>query len=390
MPIVSSLLPQISEGVVFSWIPFYLLVIVWVFQSFVSREIRIYSIWFFSLTYYSLVVIISLTWTDAFDYDFYNIQRLFARVLAPWIIALIALNIFRVKANVHMYIRHACYAAIILSCFSIYQMLTYGLSAGDDFRATATFHNPNGLAIFLVLIIPCVLYGLDSGILKKKTGWPGLLALLGGIVGTISRKGMITMVTTYIINFALNKHYKKFVVLIVVVTIMVVILSGYVFISKRFTTDRLHRQFVGKANMMWAGVRMFADSPVIGLGYQGYYQNYGKYLPQSRKDRYDAHNIFVTALANYGLLGFLPFMCIFIYPLMYSMKILLRRRSNTVIYSRRLSILCISCTIPFMMNGFYAGALMDKWITISLLYSNISFVFAAEFTEEEPSGFSSD
>ena len=108
-------------------------------------------------------------------------------------------------------------------------------------------------------------------------------------------------------------------------------------------------------------------------GYKGYYENFGKYFPYSPERKYDAHNEYVTALANYGILGFIPFMLIFLYPLFYAFKNL--KYSGL---QKEMAILGIAVIIPFMLNIAFAGTAFYQQVLTSLFYTHTSFIFIKE------------
>ena len=101
--------------------------------------------------------------------------------------------------------------------------------------------------------------------------------------------------------------------------------------------------------MAYAGLQMYKESPLIGLGYNGYYENFGKYFPLSDKLKYDAHNMYISNLVDYGLVGFILFLCILFYPLFYSRRIMRQSRiANNPENCSNMAIICISSVIPFM------------------------------------------
>jgi O-antigen ligase len=120
---------------------------------------------------------------------------------------------------------------------------------------------------------------------------------------------------------------------------------------------------------------MFIKTPIYGLGYEGYKDHYNQYFPFSTQRRYDSHNMFITALANYGIIGFVPFMTIFLVPLIASYKTL-RKKENSD-HSLSMAIICLSSVIPFMLNGWFQGGLFYSAVEISLLYSNVSLLIAS-------------
>ena len=371
-PIVGLIFPRISGiDIRSTWLLFYLLIFVFMIYCFAIRpNFKFLNAWTLILGFYFLVVVVSVTWSN-YSYDIPTLKRLFVKVFAPITIATMALYLFEDTDNVRLYIKHIIFASFILSLISICQMFFGVATPDEELRSAATLGNPNGLAIFLVLAFPCLIYATEKSIVPKVFGWIAIACMIGGIVCTVSRKGIVTLVIASLLYYTLKRHFKRVLLLGIVFAFLAVTFSGYAVISHRFTPEKLQHQFEGKANMAYAGWRMFKRSPIIGLGYQGYYENFGKYFPYSRTKKYDAHNIYITALANYGLFGFIPFMGIFIYPLVVSARIL--RQNSTMVnneYSKDMAVICISCVLPFMISGYYAGGLFYSTALVSLLYTH--------------------
>jgi len=394
MPIIGKYLPATNFG---AGIPdlgpvrltSYLLIFVFAMESAVIKQTKIFYKWIGFIIVYTIVVLASVSWSN-YSYSFSVINRIFDTVIVPLIIAIIALNLFsKSEDNIDTYIKNIIIASFILSLMGVLQMLLGGpqnagnvglfATSGADQRSTATFANPNTLAIFLVLTIPCLIYAMEKQLVPTIFGKIISASIVGGIICTISRKGAATAILAFCLYYFLKGRFKKIVVTGFVVLVLASILSGYVFISQRFSEDKLDKHFAGKWVMTVAGFEMYKESPLIGLGYNGYFENFGRYFPWSIKDKYDAHNIFITALANFGLLGFIPFLGILLYPLFYSKKIIRENRiANNAENCCNMAIICISSVIPFMVNGWFAGGLINRFSVIILLYSNIALVFASD------------
>ena len=382
LPIIDPYLPRTDFG---SGVPdigplrffSYLLVVLFLFQAAERSQIKLYTKWIGFIFAYMTIVLASVSWSN-YSYTTSLIQTMFDAVVMPLIMAIIGLKLFSKIDNIDKFIKNIILASFILSLMSMYQMFTtgvlgewnvgYAAGYGKEIRSTAgTLRNPNGLAIFLVLTIPCIIYSIEKQMISKKNGWMLSATLAGGIICTISRKGIATGILAFCIYYILKGHYKKIVAMGFVVMVLTLLLSGYAFLSGRFTQDKLDQNFAGKWAMTSAGWQMYKESPLIGLGWKGYYDRFGKYFPLSDKEKYDAHNIFITALTNYGILGFIPFLGIFLYPLFVAKKAL--RVKNSA--AKELAIVCISSIIPFMLNGWFAGGLFYQQVVVVLLYTNI-------------------
>ena len=377
MPIVDIFLPKTNFGV---GIPdfdatrlcSYLLLLIFIFETAINKRVKLINGWILSILCFTIIKCASPMWSKWYSYNTQVLQNLFDSAIIPLIIALIALNVFHSKENIQKYMKHIIIAALILSVISIYQFV-FNLSD----RASATMSNPNGLAIYLVSSLPFVLYCIDKKLVSNKVGLLTSLLIIGGILGTVSRKGIGTMIICFMLYYLLQKQFKKVVISFTVFTLLALSLSGYAAISKRFTGAELEEQFQGKWNMTVAGFIMYKEKPILGNGYNGYFERFGEFFPNARIKKYDAHNEFITALANYGIFGFIFFMAIFLYPLNYARKVLKRyyRGQLSSLVQKNMALICICTIVPFMISAFYAGALFSQVSAVFVLYANISFVF---------------
>jgi O-antigen ligase len=315
-------IPDIGAVRIFS----YMLLLVFMFETAFIRRIRFFNKWTIFLAVYTFIVLLSVSWST-YSYTPYVIQRLFHTVMLPFAIAILAINIFTDKKSIHAYIINIMIASFILSLISIYQMAVGNTVVLGELRSTSTLGNPNSAAIFLVLSIPSVLYAMDEKMVPKGIGWIICVSLVAGIVSTVSRKGIITAVIAFTIYFFYTKQIRKIVMVFAITIVLSIMLAGYSTISGRFGKERFTADAEQKYIKVYTGLKMFIDRPIIGFGYKGYYENYGRYNPYTGRARYDAHNIFITALASYGIVGFMPFLGILFYPLLYCLRII---RENNV------------------------------------------------------------
>ena len=186
---------------------------------------------------------------------------------------------------------------------------------------------------------------------------------------------MASAVLAVFIFYFLKKRFKKIMVFTICLLPLAIGVAGYQVVSDRFSTEVMEKNITERTAMVLAGLDMFVKHPVLGLGYQGYYENYGRYFPYSFKEKYDAHNIFVTALTDQGMLGFIPFLGIFLYPL-YASRGIIRSDDKKMLNPelKDMAIICISSIIPFLLNGFFAGGLFYQQALMFGLYANISMV----------------
>ena len=86
------------------------------------------------------------------------------------------------------------------------------------------------------------------------------------------------MALSYLIYFLFMRQHKKVILYVFIATILVVSISGYAVIATRFSEKALEKNVQGKWAMTVAGFEMFKDKPLLGNGYEGYYQRFGEFF----------------------------------------------------------------------------------------------------------------
>ncbi|MHA2131744.1 MAG: O-antigen ligase family protein, partial [Promethearchaeota archaeon] len=328
----------------------------------IMKDIKILNRWIMTIAIFYIIVFASVAWSN-FNYNAAILRQLLDTTFIPFFIAILAINLFQNVKNVRIYLKHIVVAAFILSVISIIQMI-FALTKGDEFRSTGMFANPNTLAIMLVLAIPCLLYAIENNLTSEIFGWIATISIIAGIVCSVSRKGIITMILCFCLYYLLKKRYKIFFCALLAFLSIGIALSDFEIVGNRFERSTISQTFENKWDMTAAGLKMFFKSPIYGLGFEGYKDNYSDYFPWKSKTRYDAHNIFVTTLANYGIIGFVPFFLIFFIPLVAASRILLYKVKNIDKNDSNIAIFCLTTVIPFIINGWFAGGLFYSSITI--------------------------
>ena len=359
----------------------FLLLILFFLQGCVLKNIKIIDKWAAIILLYCLVVFASVYWSS-YRYNSFIFQFMFYKVFMLFFVAIISINQLSNAKSVHTFIINIAIAGAILSVVSVLQMISGYLMGSATIRATGTFSKPNGLAIFLVMIVPSLLYIIERKILSRTVVRIVVVLIVFGIVSTVSRKGVFSLVLTVFIYNLLKGKFKQLIVASIFFVLLATALSGYKVISHRFEHDSVEKQMSSKWTLTQAGWEMFKTSPIIGLGFRGFATNYSIYITNTQKENYDAHNIFIILLSDYGLLGFLPFLGILLYPVILSLKTLRMYKEgpenfdDDKILCKDLAVICISVVIPFMISGWFAGGLLFQEEIMFLLLTMIAMFMA--------------
>jgi O-antigen ligase len=189
------------------------------------------------------------------------------------------------------------------------------------------FANPNDLAYSLVVLLPLAAF--------LATGLPRMprLALLGismvyvsAIFVTFSRGGAIGLVAV----IGLCAWRKKSVLLQVLMVLLLV--AGLIFAGRFWTRSEDFSHLNGDVSFQQrlatsqAGLAMFADHPLLGVGLGCSVIAWPLYAPEDLYTRTAlvTHNTFIQPLAETGLAGFLPFVLFIGLGVYYARKLALQ------------------------------------------------------------------
>jgi len=367
-------LPDFGPRLVIS----FLLLLCFILDLVIMRYRPTFNKWLIFVTCYSIIAVAGVSWSQQ-SYDNAMFLAMYRDVFMLLIVALCAYRVFSEKRNIYLYMKCMAVTGLITGVLSILQMvsapfanLLFGGQLSELQRVTGIFSNPNGMAIFLVFSIPCTLFCIERGKLNNFFGSTILVCVFGGILCTISRKGVATAALSFVVFYFLSKNYRKVFVALMLAFFATLVLSGISIYSERFSEDRFRKSFEGKWELMQAGLKMFVESPVIGLGHDGYRDHYKEYFPWSPRQKYDVHNMYVRTLVNYGIIGTAFFLGIFLVPLYLAFKRIRQwKRERTDEESYYLAIFCLSTLLPFMVSGWFAGGIFPNPVFIPPLFAQI-------------------
>ncbi len=349
---------------------------------FKTMQFKFNNKWLLSIGLFASVVALSVLWNPIYTYDLIVIKKLFVKVFVPSSIAFIAINLFKKKIYIEFYIKNMSIVVVILVILAVIQMMLGITAGGHELRAGSTIGNPNGLAMLLVLVTPCILYGIETEIISKRIGLIVVGSVIVGVICTVSRKGYISIVLAFFLYYILTKQSKKLFFGFFTSIIIIAFIAITPVMPQRFTKENTKSTLETKSNMAKAAMNMFFEKPIYGMGFYGYYENFAHYHPlwtTSYHYNFWPHNMFYAVLADQGIIGFIPFICIFLYPLIRSLKNIITHNNHKLAKNnRKMAAVCMSTIIPFMFNGSWSGGVHYAYFLLALLYTQISFFFNTE------------
>jgi putative inorganic carbon (HCO3(-)) transporter len=138
-----------------------------------------------------------------------------------------------------------------------------------------------------------------------------LVAVVSGIVSTQSRGGFMGMGAAAFI--LLREKVKSRAMQFGILAVGMAVLMAASGMSKRSSGggegDGIDESAQGRLDAWMAGARMVKARPVLGVGYDRFADNYPTYVTNAVIwGKLEAHNSFVKAFAETGIVGFVPFM----------------------------------------------------------------------------------
>jgi O-antigen ligase len=229
-------------------------------------------------------------------------------LIAKWLMFYVLLvNIVR-SENVVVKVSMFVVAGAVLSglfglwAFSQERLL---VRLGSVFRASGLASNPNELAIVMVTAIPISAYmmGVVKGRLVRACFAVGILILIGANLVTLARTGLLGMLMAFLLIAVRERRHSR-----VKVAVALFVLTLPLLIPPEFWLRLAGGSLFGgdysslvRSGAMRAGLRMFAENPITGVGlgaYLGKSTQYGDIIFPLV-----AHNMFLHVLAESGILG---------------------------------------------------------------------------------------
>ncbi|MDN6604656.1 O-antigen ligase [Brevibacterium sp.] len=194
---------------------------------------------------------------------------------------------------------------------SILYPLGIDIGMSFDFRATATFEDPNAFASYLLLSIPiCLLARHLSG--RHLFGWQ-LLPILAGVYTSYSRGAIIalTVMLVGLFVFSLGDRALRLLRIlsaVVAVAAVCLLLSGAVdalFEDSRGTGFETDIRF-----QLWqAAWELWKTSPIFGVGLGQFVGSAAGFIDHGAEGVI-AHSTYLSMLSETGLVGFVLFMLV--------------------------------------------------------------------------------
>ncbi len=246
-------------------------------------------------------------------------------------------------------------------------------------RTSVTDIDPNRFASQFLLPIAFVASIMLSGMaFYYRIGTAILLLiLLVGVAGTYSRSVMLAALLMLVLIALLYRQYKLF-LWIIALSLAVVLIVPDLRIFAANVINRFLDIFAGSSDassnirllLGVAGINMFVDSYMIGVGFGGFPTHFTNYFTLQESIGVNMpHNLTYKILAELGLHGFVVFMFI-LWKILHTgyrnvrlSKVGLERANSVSSFAAFIALL--------IFYQFYGGALFDNnfWLLVGLIFA---------------------
>lgn len=278
--------------------------------------------------------------------------------------------------------------SLLVSSFAIYQFIHnkfFTKTIVENFRVGSFLQNSNNLGAYLIffVFISINMIFISKDRKKKILYTLATMIILSGIILCGSRNALLAlMFGIFILILCYDKKYMIWGVLLVALLIMVPI-----------SRNRIVQVFDMKQNAsrvkIWkTSIYMIKDKPILGIGYENFYEAYPTYFNKHKKELYVSlyyrplhpHNMFLKFQTEIGILGTVSIIIF----LAISLRLIIRvnnKFSNKVIKAK-LKSLGISFVVFQVMNllDCYYG-IPKLMVTMFIFLGIINFYERAEINE---------
>jgi putative inorganic carbon (hco3(-)) transporter len=189
------------------------------------------------------------------------------------------------------------------------------------------FANPNEVAYSLVILLPLAAY------LASVSGWFGRIVLLGmaalylpAIFVTFSRGGLVGLAAVVVLYAWRHRNIWVYAMLAVAIAGGITLAGRYWSRGEDFSQLNGDVSFRERLATSQAGLEMFVDKPLLGVGLGCSVVAWPLYAPQDLRTRgaLITHNTFVQVLSETGVLGAVPFLLLVALSLYHARKLALQ------------------------------------------------------------------
>jgi O-antigen ligase len=243
-------------------------------------------------------------------------------------------------------------------------------NSNEPKRAVSFWIHPNFYSLFVVPVMAFLIGDLEYRIknvkaignrdelIDQKSNYKNVLMVVAWVVSgvglllSLSRGGWIGLFFAGVVFLIVKANRKMIFSGVVVAVIGVVILMAVPNFRYRILLPFYgEKSAVARFSLWETGVKMISEAPVLGKGLAGFGNNWEKYNSDPNLEHYNfPHNIILNFWVDFGILGVLSMMGLFVYGIINGIK----NRTNLYWFGLMLALVAIFThgliDIPYLKN----------------------------------------
>jgi O-antigen ligase len=278
-----------------------------------ARKAALIYLW--PIAYYLVLVVVSSVINDVSIIENKS-------ALIPIVIAVLCMLSFSSEQDASERLKGFTYLIIawivVNSLFSILQILegksfylisvAEGTSVGQIQRGYGLIGMATQVGINFCMGVPLIGSFLFQKDRKKVFLFIIFAVSLAGLFLSFSRGAILGVFVSLLFLLLLHRRIKLLIICIILAVILVVTYTGITtLLPGKYSHFLLAKDDSarGRFPFVQIGLRMFADHPIAGFGYGGFYE---KCIRYGSPIKIEAHNTYIQVLVEYGILGLLAFL----------------------------------------------------------------------------------
>lgn len=301
-----------------------LVLVSWLYNTFITRRQALIQ-----YGQYALILLFSVTliysMVNAINTSSYLVSAYF--YLHLFLLYVITVNLVDSKKTLEGVLIAVLISNTLVGLFEAWQYMKYGLViGGSEVISNFLMHSgystdPNQRASFFAASIPIGMYFLlrQKNLILRLANYSCMAILTYGIFTSHSRTGFIAMTVAF--SLIMVKEWRRKAAWIVLTLLLALILlsstseywfriglMGDLITEQRYNAVEYIRDPSISARYLQfrAGLGMFRDYPLTGVGIGNYKARFREYAPEISR-QFEAHNTYIEVLAETGLFGFFFF-----------------------------------------------------------------------------------
>lgn len=258
-----------------------------------------------------------------------SLQTLFDKFIAPYIVFILAKNLYEENAGLDRLIALMAVLESYLLFVLFYEHLTgqplfYMVGRTLVYtqhlrKIVGLLGNATYLATILAMIAPFALYKFTRT--RSTYARAFYLAMFGlAVFGNLvcyNRGAWLAMIASLVVSMLLEARYRRVLLPLIIIAAIFVAVYWVQVTSHPVVTERLSNvnSIRFRLNMLEVGERMIRANPLFGVGFESfsyYYIQYGGHWELMAWDEPMPHNTYVFILATMGLVAFVPYVLVFL------------------------------------------------------------------------------